>query len=373
MLYRLRLERDLKRWQDKGLLTEAAAAAIRADLAATHWGIGAAGAFAILGAVLFGFAVMSFVAANWDGMSKLLRIVLLLATLWACYGGATFFFGRNLDRFGHAAVLGGIAVFGGSIMLIAQMYHMEGNPPDAVLLWTLGALVACYLARSGPALAAAFVLMTVWSVYERNLSDGLDLGFLPVWVLGAFCAYALRWRPGLHLAALSLLVWIIPLGGLVLDQHAHWIVVLIGLAVAMAGSLGARELDRMVGPVSGAVFAYGLAITIAALFILQFIDERAIPQTRDPNGILVLVLLAVLTLTLLLAAMAWGIHTDNNGAMWIAYAAFAAEIFTLYAKTFGNLLNTSLFFLMAAIIVSGLAWLAMRLHKRSHPIAGVPA
>ena len=28
-------------------------------------------------------------------------------------------------------MLGGIAVYGASIMLIAQMYHMEGNPPDA--------------------------------------------------------------------------------------------------------------------------------------------------------------------------------------------------------------------------------------------------
>ncbi len=33
------------------------------------------------------------------------------------------------------AVLAGIALYGASIMLIAQMYHMDGNPPDAVLLW----------------------------------------------------------------------------------------------------------------------------------------------------------------------------------------------------------------------------------------------
>ena len=45
-------------------------------------------------------------------------------------------------------MLGGIAVYGASIMLIAQMYHMEGNPPDAVLMWALGALLAAVLVRS---------------------------------------------------------------------------------------------------------------------------------------------------------------------------------------------------------------------------------
>ena len=59
---------------------------------------------------------------------------LLLATLWACYGGAAYLFQRQLNVFAHAAVLGGIAVYGASIMLIAQMYHMEGNAPEAVLM-----------------------------------------------------------------------------------------------------------------------------------------------------------------------------------------------------------------------------------------------
>ncbi|MDX2202553.1 MAG: DUF2157 domain-containing protein [Hyphomicrobiaceae bacterium] len=370
MLYRLRLERDLKRWQEKGLLSEATAAAIRAELAGAHWSISAAGAFAILGAILFGFAVMSFVAANWDGMSKLLRLLLLVGAMWACYGAAAYLLPRNLGRFAHAAILGGIAVYGASIMLVAQMYHMEGSPPDAVLLWALGGLAAAYLVRSEAALGASIVLITTWSLYERMLSETAHWSFLAVWALAAACAYLLRWRPGLHLAAVSLVIWLVPLGALILDNHAHWVVAMIGLAIAAAGSLGGRELDQRLGPVSSAVFAYGLAVTVAALFTLQFIDERAIPSLRAPNGIAVLLLLAVLTLGLLLAAMAWGIHTDNSGAMWIAYAGFAAEIFTLYVKTFGTLLNTSLFFLVAAIIVSGLAWLALRLHRRAQPAVG---
>ena len=86
-LYRTRVERDLKRWQELGFVTEAGVGAIRGDLAKSRSAFGAAQLFALLGAVLFGFAIMSFVAANWDAMSKLARLTLLLVTLWACYAG----------------------------------------------------------------------------------------------------------------------------------------------------------------------------------------------------------------------------------------------------------------------------------------------
>ena len=86
--YRSRVERDLARWQQAGWVNEAGASAIRTDLQSRKSAFGIAPVFAILGAVLFGFAVMSFVAAHWTAMSKLARLGLLLATLWGCYGGA---------------------------------------------------------------------------------------------------------------------------------------------------------------------------------------------------------------------------------------------------------------------------------------------
>ena len=201
--YRTRVERDLAGWQAAGWVSEAGASAIRADLAARKPALGAASVLAILGAVLFGFAVMSFVAANWNAMSKLARLLLLLAALWACYGGAAYLFARQLMVFAHAAVLGGIAVYGASIMLIAQMYHMDGNPPDAVLMWALGALLAAVLARSNAALAATFVLLAVWTGWNaaQRMAHWL---FLPPWAVSAAVAAWLTWRPGLHLAALSL-------------------------------------------------------------------------------------------------------------------------------------------------------------------------
>jgi uncharacterized membrane protein len=260
-------------------------------------------------------------------------------------------------------VLGGIAAYGAGIMLIAQMYHMDGNPPDAVLYWALGALLAAVLLQSRPALAAAFVLIVVWSVWERTLTETAHWSFLPVWTAAVAAAVWLTWRPGLHLAACSFVIWVVPLGFLVLGKHAHWLVALIGVVIALAAVVAGPAIDRHL-PSAHALFGYGVAIAFAALFIAQFIDDFSFFDNQRTRSVGRLLLLAILTMAGLLAAMYWALHTGNRGTLWTGYAAFAVEIFALYWRTLGTLLDTSLFFLVAAILVSGLAWIAYQLHQR---------
>src|SRR5262245_45114782 len=112
--YRHKVERDLARWQTAGWVSEAGASAILADLVSRRSAFGVAPIFAMLGAILFGCAVMTFVAAHWTGMAKLTRLALLVGGLWGCYAAAFDLFRRQLNAFAHAAVLGGIAVFGAS-------------------------------------------------------------------------------------------------------------------------------------------------------------------------------------------------------------------------------------------------------------------
>jgi uncharacterized membrane protein len=372
--YRYKLERDLARWQAAGWVTPGGAGAIRNELAARKSLLSAAPVLAILGAVLFGFAAMSFVAAHWTGMSKLARLALLLGALWACYGGAALALQRQRQIFAEAAVLGGIAVFGASIMLIAQMYNMDGNPADALLLWALGALLAAILVGSTTAVAATFVLLAAWCLWERSTSASALSIFLLPWAAAVLTTAQLRWRPGLNLAALSLCLWLVPLGYFVLGQHAHWLVVVLGIALAGAAAVWAQAIDRALEgyfPVSAALFGYGLAIAYAGLFILQFLDDgRWLIGTADSTPAARLLVLALLTLALLIGAMLWALKVDNRGALWLAYAGFTLEIFALYLRTLGSFLNTSLFFLVAALIVSALAWLAYWLHHSKTVEAG---
>jgi uncharacterized membrane protein len=352
--YRKRLEQDLARWRDAGWVTPAGDAAIRAELAKGGRSLGLANALAILAAILIGFAVMSFVGANWQEMPRLLRLGLLFGALWASYALAATLAQRGMTGFAHAAILLGVSLFGASIMLISQMYHMDGNPPDAVLLWAAGALLAGVLLQSNPALAFAMLLVAFWGGWEAEQRDEVFWPFLAPWALVSAAFYWRRWRPGLHLSGLALTGFVVVLGYELNGGHAHGLVVALGLAVAGFALAGERVRPGLPGLWPG-VLNYGLVIAFAGLFALQFIES----PTLD-----IFTLLAVLALALTIAAIFWGLHAGNRGALWLGYLGFSFEILAIYSKTIGTLLNTSLFFLVAGLIVAALAAMAYRLHSR---------
>ena len=66
----------------------------------------------------------------------------------------------------------------------------------------------------------------------------------------------------------------------------------------------------------------------------------------------------------MLASIWWGLAYNNRGALWLGYIGFSIEILSVYEKTVGSLLGTSLFFLVAGLLVAALAFMAFRLNAR---------
>jgi uncharacterized membrane protein len=362
---RNRLLKDIERWQSDGWITPKGAAAIRSEIAARRTGVGLAGVLATLAAVLVGFGVMSFVAANWQDMTKLARLMVIMAGLWSAFGGAAWLESRNHPYFANAALLASVSVYGAGIMLIAQMYHMDGHPPDAVLLWGAGVLATGLLTRSNAVLAAALVLFCLWSLMESDsytFAGRVHWPFLLPWAIVAAGFAMTRWRPGLHLLAISLSGWIVQLG-YVIDRGrymGHLLVTGIGLGLMAASILAGPVIDRW-RQISGAMLAYGFAIAFLAALAVQFIV--------DEDGRYTL-LAGTLALAGIVATLWWAWRTDNRSVLWLAYGAFSTEIFSLYVKRIGTLLGTSAFFLTAGLLVALLAWAAFRLHDRTTRIVG---
>ena len=75
--YRARLDGDLERWRQAGWVTAEGALAIRAELASRAARFGLPQVLALLGGVLLCFAAMTFVASNWQALSKLARLAIL--------------------------------------------------------------------------------------------------------------------------------------------------------------------------------------------------------------------------------------------------------------------------------------------------------
>lgn len=358
---RRRLAEDLERWRLEGWVSAEGEAHIRHDLLERRHGPGLPAVLAILGVVLLGFAAMSFVAANWQDMPRLVRLAIIFSGLTGAYGAAAGLFARGMESFAHAAILLAIAVFGAGIMLVAQMYHIEGHPPDAILVWAIGALGAGVLVRSNPALAAATILFGIWSGWEMGLSEQVHW---PLLVAAAFLGAAFafhRWWPGLHLVSILLSAWLIVSGYIMGGPITHWAVVGIGLAISAAAivvSHLARRRTFRSGPElsdsAAVILGYGMIVAYAGLWALQFLQHMETPN---------LVGLAAVTIMLLVLAIHQGLARGYRGAVWLGYVGFSVEIFALYVKTVGSLLGSSVFFLVAGLIVIALAALAWRLHR----------
>ena len=352
-MYRRHVERDLERWAGAGWVTPSGAAKIREDLANSR-GIGLAGVLSILASVLLAFGVFSFVAAHWDEMPRLLRLALLFALLWAGYAAAGVLFARHMRTFGDAAVLFSVAVFGASIALISQMFHIDGNPPDGVYAWWIGALVAGVLLRSNPALALAMVLVCVWTAMEMGQRQRVYWPFLIGWAAVTAAYLWQRWRPGAHLSGLALSLFVISLGYVLNKGHEHQLVVGLGLATAFTAVVAERSGKDWTG-FAPVVLGYAIVTALAGLLALQFYES----PSRDT-----LMLLAAATLALLLAVIWYGQKTGNRGLLWLGYIGFSIETLAIYFNLVGTMLSTSAFFLIAGLIVAVLALMALRLHRR---------
>lgn len=352
--YQRRLSRDLDKWARAGWVSPQNADRIRADVASAS-GVSLPGVLGILAAVLLASAVMSFVAAHWEDMPRLARLGLLFALLWASYGAAAAFEQRGMRVFADAAILLGVAVFGASIMLVSQMFHINGNPPDGILLWWLGALLAGVALRSNPALALTLVLVCVWTFAWMDQHWGrTHWPFLIGWALVTAAFVWQRWWPGAHLSGLALAGFIVTLGATLRDGHAFHLVTMLGLA-ACAAAIAVERTEPRFSQLGHVALGYAAATAYAGLWVLQFIER---PETGE------LVVLGAFSLVLLLALIWYGLAAHNRGALWLGYLGFSVEILGLYAKTVGSLLDTSLFFLVAGLLVAGLAAMAWRLHAR---------
>ncbi len=221
MLNRLflnRLRKELPRWVDEGWVTAEHQRLILEQVSTQAAGVRRAPlALGVLGVLLIGTGVITFFAANWSLIPKLIKLAVLFGAMWSAYAAAGWMLTRRarLERgFGHAFLLLAVILFGANIMLIAQTYHIQAHFPNGVLLWALGALIAVYLVPTQLVAVAGLVLTGLWSfleIFENLAHDRVTLhwSFLVVWGLFLPQIYRRGWRHAGTVATLAFILWLL--------------------------------------------------------------------------------------------------------------------------------------------------------------------
>ena len=354
---RERLDAELARWTEAGLLPADAAERIRAFEAAREepgrlsWPVLVAIGF---GAVLLAAALLLFVEANWDELAPASRFALVLA-LVGVFHVAGAFVAERFHALSTALHAVGTTALGAGIFLSGQIFHLQEHWPGGFMLWALGAWLGLWLQRGWPQLAFAAVLTPLWLAGEwleavhfeavRAAAAGMLLLALTYFT-----------APGREreTPARRALLWI---GAFALVPAA------IALAVATRAeedlSLGRAVLGwsfALLGPLALAWALHGRAAWTNALsglwvVLLAFVAAQGYPGPLGGTAVYLVFALGSL------AMIAWGMHDARSERVNLGMIGFALTLVAFYfANVFDKLGRAaSLFVLGVAFLAIGIA------------------
>ena len=94
-----------------------------------------------IGAVLISAGIFSFIAANWQGMTRPVKLSIILVSMLVSYGAGWYLKEKlELPKTGEALILLGSIIYGAGIFLVAQMFNIRANWPDGFILWMIGTI-----------------------------------------------------------------------------------------------------------------------------------------------------------------------------------------------------------------------------------------
>ena len=307
-------------------------------------------------------------------------------------------------------------MFGAGIMLISQIYHIQGSAKDATWLWPMSTILAAAFTRSIPALALSIALFTTWSWLEPSMlswrSPEYQFSFAAYMAVCAALAYWMQSRFCAHLVVLATALWAVPTAMALLadgfatfpsaligstfllisimlfpDRNTNWFrgfeCAVVFYAIGVFGVMcffwsvqptGLKEPELDVTVIVG----IGTALTLL-LVVLAFIAKRQ--NHLNSYDIIVSTVFTALTficltvadgealpfMALLLAASIWvirmGWRIEYRPITVLGFISFGLMMLWIYFEPIGTLLGTSVFYAVAGVLLLAGVFIVPRLTR----------
>ena len=117
-----------------------------------------------LGIAMIGIGILSFVAANWQEIGRMFRIVLIIAGYAGCVAGAW-----RAERGGHRNVAGAFLLLSGfmllgGIALMSQIFHIQGSLSGLLVVWLVAFAPTLLLSKN----LSVYLLYEAVSLFYMN-------------------------------------------------------------------------------------------------------------------------------------------------------------------------------------------------------------
>jgi uncharacterized membrane protein len=141
----------------------------------------------IIGGVLIGLGILSFVASNWSELTKTFKFLILLSTIILFYL-VGFALEKKKPDLSRVFYFIGAFAYGAEIFYIGQMFHLGGNLEDAFLMWGIGILPLALYLKDKIIKVASLVFIYAFIEMKFLFAEGL-LGYAPILIIPALFAF----------------------------------------------------------------------------------------------------------------------------------------------------------------------------------------
>ena len=324
------LARKLQKWVENDLISAEQSANIKEYETSHNGSLFLKLSFSIVG-ILIGWGICLIIAANWDALPNILRIVGAFSLFALFIGGAYCQLKRPNSRLKEMFLLLCFLMIAGIIGLVGQTFNLEGGWHSFVLLWTVLGLPYVFCSRS-------IVLNAVWICL-----------FLSGIIDGSFINWLLRIFPWLK--------------DLDFEKYAIPITLCVTTFYTVL-DYAAQKIDRYVNKYTVLATSFSSLCLISAYWAVFFCGFF---YMDTKHGILTAIA-HILVLAYLAFRMSLAVRAQDANAF--KRNAFVAElyIFLIFMSCFGNLLTTGVGFVIGGLLLWGLIEI---LRKTSKYIKGM--
>ena len=402
--FRVALAQELDGWQNDGLIGADVASTIAARYPVLNQSSRMITILLIIGVVLVGLGVLLFVGANWDTMSRLAKLGIIVGAVLTSYVGAwrCKYEPGNHPKLGSALLLLGSLLYGASIWLISQIFNFDTNLSDGFALWALGTAALSLVTESKATSVLLALLVPAWNIAHIDLARGLfgfvfngtfhHAGFLLTFITttaltALVCAkagsraalYVLFFVSSFWVAFTSETSWV----GMVLfgtflfathfwlEEKHKWLsspFTYIGAGSVLLGCF-VGTLDNHWGTSTGALYSTNLMILIGLAIVptLRVMSQK----TRHTSELIACLALVVavalighfhsgpmlvvannfLMLTVIAGVIAAGVHLQKPALVNLAIIFAVIDIIGRYFDMFFPMLDRSIFFIGGGLVL----------------------
>lgn len=297
-----------------------------------------------VGAILIGLGVLSFVASNWEDISKISKVIIIVAAMGISIF-TSFKLEKNYPRTSKALLYLSALIYGAGIFLMEQIFNFGGEFSRDFLLWSIGTVAIGLILREKLLFLFSHVLFLIYinGSFNQNI---IIYSFIVLVVFYAgnkyfdFCKIVTFFN---NLVALNFILYFLKY----IDLNPLYIT-LIFFAIGLAMFYGRHKLNPDIFRVEGLI-----VVGISGLFLTIKDAWRELSFIEDGN--VIAVCFGILLLIFLLSLVRKGLKTP--------LIFICALILRYYFDTFYDFMPKSLFFVIGGAILLGFGYYFERLRR----------